>query len=118
MDAYYDNLVYILAISSLLILLLAPVIYFKITRRFDRSVYIGNPMPIVIEQLARNHVYCTYIAFHHKKYYDPGTGTQSEFDFSGNATLFDKTISLINTLNGFVFLGSMLTLAAIDYVFT
>ena len=104
MSDYYDYLFYIPAISGLIILILSPVIYFKITRKLDRHIYISIPMPIIIEQLARNQVYCVYIAFHHKKYYDPGTGQQYEFDFNSNTTLFDKIISVINTLNMFVFI--------------
>ena len=97
-------------------IVLAPIIYFKITRKLDRSIYISIPMPIVIEQLARSCVYSAYIVFKKKTYHDLGGRPIGEFDFSGNATLFDKIISLINTLNGFVFLGSMLTLAAIDFL--
>ena len=116
MSEHYNSILYLLGFSGLLMLVLAPIIYFKITRKLDRSIYISIPMPIVIEQLARSCVYSAYIVFKKKTYHDLGGRPIGEFDFSGNATLFDKIISLINTLNGFVFLGSMLTLAAIDFL--
>ncbi|MFN2302848.1 MAG: hypothetical protein ACK2TV_03870, partial [Anaerolineales bacterium] len=105
-------------ISGLLLLVLTLVIYLKTTRKFDRYVGIEIPMPIVIEQLARSCVYSLHIVFKKKTYHDLGGHPIGEFDFSGNATLFDKIISFINTLSVFVFLGSLNTLAAIDFVFT
>ena len=113
---YYDSILYIFGISGFLALVLVPIIYFKITRKFDRSVYISIPMPIGIEQLARSCVYSMYIVFKKKTYHDLGGRPIGKFDFNGNATLFDKILSFINTLNIFVFLGSMLTLAAIDFL--
>ena len=116
MSQHYNSILYLFGFSGLLMLVLAPIIYFKISRKFDRSVYISIPMPVVIEQLARSCVYSAYIVFKKKTYHDLGGRPIGEFDFSGNATLFDKIISLINTLNMFVFLGSLLTLAAIDFL--
>ena len=116
MSQHYNSILYLFGFSGLLMLVFAPIIYFKITRKFDRSVYISIPMPVVIEQLARSCVYSAYIVFKKKTYHDLGGRPIGEFDFSGNATLFDKIISLINTLNMFVFLGSLLTLAAIDFL--
>ena len=97
-------------------LVLAPIIYFKITRKFDRHVDVVIPMPIFIEQLARNHVYTGWIVFNKKNYHDLNGKLKGKFDFRGNCTAFDKIISFINTLNNFVFLGSLITLAAIDFL--
>jgi len=113
MNAYYDYLVYLLAISTLLALVLAPINYFKITRKFDRYVTINIPMPIVIEQLARNLVYSAYIVFNMKKYHNYD-GLQGEFDFRGNTTPFDRVISVINTVNVFVFIVSLILVVALD----
>lgn len=113
MNAYYDYLVYLLAISTLLALVLAPINYFKITRKFDRYVTINIPMPIVIEQLARNLVYSAYIVFNMKKYHNYD-GLQGEFDFRVNTTPFDRVISVINTVNVFVFIVSLILVVALD----
>jgi len=113
MNAYYDYLVYLLAISTLLALVLASINYFKITRKFDRYVTINIPMPIVIEQLARNLVYSAYIVFNMKKYHNYD-GLQGEFDFRVNTTPFDRVISVINTVNVFVFIVSLILVVALD----
>jgi hypothetical protein len=114
MIAYYDPILDVLTVSSLIMLVLAPIIYFKITRKFDRYVYISIPMPIVVEQIARNHVYTLWIAFNKKKYHDYGGRLLGEYDFRGNATLFDLIISILNTGNNVVFFVSIALLVYID----
>ena len=110
----YNGLVYLLTISALLALVLAPIIYFKITRKFDRYVTVSIPMPIVIEQLARNVVYSAYIFFNIKKHHNYDGRLNSEYDFRGNATLFDKIISAINTINVLVFIVSLILVVVLD----
>ena len=114
MYVYFDYLVYTLAISGLLLLVLTPVIYFKITRKFDRYVTVSIPMPIVIEQLARSCVYSAYIFFNIKKHHNYDGRLNSEYDFRGNATLFDKIISAINTINVLVFIVSLILVVVLD----
>ena len=114
MNAYYDYLVYLLGISALVALVLAPIIYFKITRKFDRYVTVSIPMPIVIEQLARNVVYSAYIFFNVRRHHNYDGRLNSDYDFRGNATLFDKIVSAINTINVIVFIVSLILVVALD----
>ena len=112
----YDCLLYQFGASVLFSFLFGIIIYIKITRKFDKFISLSTPAPPVVDQLLRGHFYTLWIALNKRKYRSI-TGTElGTFDFRKNSTKFDLAISILNTLNNFLLLGSLLLLLAIDYL--
>ena len=113
---FYDFLLYTLGASCLQTFILGFIVYFKITRKFDKRIYLSTPAPPLLDQLLIGHFYTTWIVLNKKTYHDMVGQEVGRFDFRGNSTTFDLVLSILNVINNAVLLGSLLTLTAIDFL--
>ena len=114
--ALYDLLLYTLGRSGLLTFILGFIVYVKITRKFDKRIYVWTPSPPLLDQLMRGHLYTAWIVLNKKTYHNVVGQETGRFDFRGNSTTLDLILSILNVANILVLLGSLLTLVAIDYL--
>ena len=113
---FYDVVLFIFGGSVLLTFVLGFIIYFKITRKFEKSIYISTPAPLIMDQLIRGHFYTFWISIN-KQTYQSITGQElGRFDFRGNTTTFDLVLSVLNTINNFLLLGSGIVLLGIEFL--
>ena len=113
---FYNFLLYTAGVTGLLTFILGFIVYFKITRKFDKYIYISTPAPPLLDQLMRGHFYTTWIVLNKKTYHNVVGQEVGKFDFRGHSTTFDLILSVLNVLNIIALLGSILTLAAIDFL--
>ena len=114
--ALYDLLLYTLGRSGLLTFILGFIVYVKITRKFDKRIYVWTPAPPLLDQLMRGHLYTAWIVLNKKTDHNVVGQETGRFDFRGNSTTLDLILSILNVANILVLLGSLLTLVAIDYL--
>ena len=114
--ALYDLLLYTLGGSGLLTFIVGFIVYVKITRKFDKRIYLWTPAPPLLDQLMRGHLYTAWIVLNKKTDHNVVGREIGRFDFQGNSTVFDLILSILNVANILVLLGSLLTLVAIDYL--
>jgi hypothetical protein len=113
---YYNALLYIFGVSVLLTFVFGIIVYFKITRKLERSIFLSTPAPPIMDQLIRGHFYTFWISIN-KQTYQSITGQElGSFDFRGNTTTFDLVLSILNTINNFLLLGSGIVLLGIEFL--
>ena len=113
---FYDVVLFVFGGTVLLTFVLGFIIYFKITRKFEKSIYISTPAPPIMDQLIRGHFYTTWIVLGKRTYHNMVGKEAGRFDFRKNCTKFDLVLSILNALNNLILLGSVLTLLAIDFL--